>query len=47
MISEFFGRFNDFIATSNAVVPFDIAIEYLFPTYLEKSCSIFPYGPVV
>ena len=39
IISEFFGRFNDLIATSNAAVPLDIAIEYLFPTYLENSYS--------
>ena len=48
IISEFFGNFKDFIATSNAAVPLQIATEYLFPINFEKFFSkIFPNEPVV
>jgi hypothetical protein len=40
-ISEFLGNFKDFIATSKATVPLQIAIEYLFPTKLENFFSNF------
>ena len=39
-ISEFFGRFNDFIATSNAAV-LDIAIEYLFNIFGKLMLKFF------
>ena len=39
IISDFLGRFSDFIATSSAAVPLQIAIEYLFLKYFENSCS--------
>ena len=35
IISERFGSLNDFMATSKAAVPLQIAIEYLFPTNFE------------
>ena len=41
MISELFGNFSDLIATSNAAVPLQTAIEYLLPTNLEKVFSNF------
>jgi len=41
IISEFLGSFNDFIATSNAAVPLQMAIEYLFPTNFENYFSNF------
>ena len=48
IISEFLGKLKDFIATSNAAVPLQIATEYLLPTNLENSFSNFiPYGPFV
>ena len=42
------GKLNDLIATSNAAVPLQIAIEYLFPINLENSFSNFiPKRPFV
>ena len=39
IISEFFGNLKDLIATSNAAVPLQIAIENFLPTNLENSFS--------
>jgi hypothetical protein len=43
IISEFFGNFKDFIATSNVAVPLQTATEYLLPTNFENFVSnLFP-----
>ena len=48
IISDLFGSLRDFIATSNAAVPLQIAIEYLFPINSENNFSNFiPYKPLV
>ena len=46
IIPEFLGNPRDFIATSNAAVPLQMAARYLFPTNFGFSNS-FPYTPLV
>ena len=41
IILSFFFRSNDFKAISRAILPFETAIEYLFPICLENSNSKF------